>query len=667
MKSAMDPGSAQSDRIRALEPINRLEPVDQDALIAEARLLIFATDETIFHEGGDDGLANYLLQGSVEFLWNNRPVKLIDARDKAATQALDLSGKKRFTARARSESTILQIQRSQLEQKLHRVEVASKLSSLNVSEPPDGKWAAWKVRLLRSKIFKTLPMSHIQEIVHCLERISVSTDEIIIKQGEPGDYYYIIDEGECTVVREPPGGLTDIHVADLTPGEGFGEESLMTGAARNATVRMKSDGHLLRMTRDDFHTWIEQPMVNEVSLDEALACVKRGGAWIDVRPPDQYLAGAFETALNIPLTLLRLECRKLSGKRRYIVCGGNNGRAAVGSLLLVQRGLHADCLNQSVVEALDHREDPSLPPPDPSPEPTDTIVPFPVASNEPAAKIETVMNDRDQPPEDRAGHTARPTPDVESAEPIPRDLYDDTYVGKSLADLIDQMQTRHQELLEETTAPAQTEEDGVSVIDLESFENEVEQTLPQPGAESPVLTLADDAGEPSPAASSAPPPIAQSPVEAAADDELGQLMKDFEHRLRDYVRHASQGQRQRLQSQLADRITKVKQAAVQEVKRQAKAYRDKYRSDHAEREQSMKAQYDKLMALAHRISRQKAELQRARRELEGKLQATVRLQKEIGGLRDALTLSIGNFDDLEEEDSDVLAPIDLPASGDQSS
>ena len=104
---------------------------------------------------------------------------------------------------------------------------------------------------------------------------------------------------------------------------------------------------------------------------------------------------------------------------------------------------------------------------------------------------------------------------------------------------------------------------------------------------------------------------------------------------------------------------------MQEVKRQARAYRDKYRGDHAEREQSMRAQYDKLMALAHRISRQKAELQRARRELEEKLQATVRLQKEIGGLRDALTQSIGNFDDLEEDDSDILAPVDQSSSGDR--
>ena len=76
-----------------MEPINQLEPADQDALIAEARLLTFATDETVFNEGSNDDFANYLLQGSVEFLWNNRPVKLIDARDKAAIQALDLSGK----------------------------------------------------------------------------------------------------------------------------------------------------------------------------------------------------------------------------------------------------------------------------------------------------------------------------------------------------------------------------------------------------------------------------------------------------------------------------------------------------------------------------------------------------------------------------------------------
>ena len=668
--------SNQAARIRALEPINQLEPADQDALISEARVLSFPAGETVYTEGTDDDYANYLLEGSVEILWNSRQVKLIDARDITATQALDSAGKKRFTVRARSNSSILRVRRSQLEQKLRRVKVSNKLSSLKVSDHQESRWSPWKVRLLRSQMFKPLPMSHIQEIVHRLERIPVSTQEVVIQQGEPGDFYYIIDEGECTVSREPPGGATEIHVADLLPGEGFGEESLITGARRNATVRMKTDGHLLRMKQEDFDTWFYKPMVHEFTLEESLVSVNKGAAWVDVRPPDQFLSGGFEDALNIPLTLLRLECQKLSPKRGYVVCGNDLGRAAVGTLLLVQRGFQAACLNQTVAQSLDQnaiassgvRESDSLPAQE-TPASTDTIVPFPrspvIDSNRPGDQTETDMTDRIQNHDEGGSSTSQSTSEIDSTEPIPRDLYDDTYVGKSLADLIDQMQTRHQELQEENIAPAHPEEDAVSVIDLENFETEVDQALPPASDESPVLSLADEtnlqssASMPSSSPTTEPPPPREDQLETPPRDELAQLMQDFESKLRGYVQRSNQGQRQRLQTQLADRIAKVKQAAVQEVKRQAQSYREKYRADHAERERSMRTQYDKLMTLAHRISRQKAELQRARRELEGKLQATIKLQQEISGLRDALTQSIGNFDELEEDDSDAFTPTDL--------
>ena len=59
------------------------------------------------------------------------------------------------------------------------------------------------------------------------------------------------------------------------------------------------------------------------------------------------------------------------------------------------------------------------------------------------------------------------------------------------------------------------------------------------------------------------------------------------------------------------------------------------------------------MGLAHRISRQRAELQRARRELENKLQATNRLQKEIDGLHETLSQSIGHFDELEDASTEL--------------
>lgn len=117
-----------------LEPINQLDRVAQDALIAEAKLLTFPAGSTVYTEGTDDNYANYLLDGSIEILWNDRQIKLIDARDKTATQALDSSGKKRFTVKARSDSIIFQIRRSKLEQRLRRVEVSRKLSTLRRSD-----------------------------------------------------------------------------------------------------------------------------------------------------------------------------------------------------------------------------------------------------------------------------------------------------------------------------------------------------------------------------------------------------------------------------------------------------------------------------------------------------------------------------------------------------
>ena len=208
---------------------------------------------------------------------------------------------------------------------------------------------------------------------------------------------------------------------------------------------------------------------------------------------------------------------------------------------------------------------------------------------------------------------------------------------------------------------------AVTFIDLESFEAEVERALPPLDNPPPALMLADEADtRQTPSASPlAPLPTGPNPEGSGAtppEDELTLLMRNFERNVRRFVQKNSIDQRQRVQTVLTERIAKVKQAAAEEIKKQVKSYRDRYRAEHAKREQTIRTQYDKLMALAHRISRQKAELQRARRELEGKLQATVKLQQEIGSMRAVLTRSIGNFDDLEADDSNPPAAPDTPAA-----
>ena len=470
----------------------------------------------------------------------------------------------------------------------------------------------WMVRLADSRLFRKLPAANIRILLEEIQKVSVRAGAIIIRQGDAGDYYYIIEAGTCRVTRKSDPDGSEALLAKLGPGNAFGEEEMVSGPSRNVTVVMATDGELLRLPKDRFIDIVRDPLVDKVPFRIAARLHNEGATWVDVRDPHEFSGNALPGAINLPLESLREDFERLETDRSYIVCGATPEAGAVGTLLLAQMGFDAVCLNEPLEQVLETGiENPSVEEPN-------------------GGKLQETPVETAQRKEAELDH------DLHSSDPIPRDLYDDTYVGKSLADLIDQMHTRHRELTKDNLNPLDgTEDGGAAVIDLESFEAQVEDSLPQAENQFPG------------AATTSPDPAPSGPGTSSHDD-LSSLMREFETRLRGYLDRATVDQREHLQRQLAERIEKVKQAAVKEVRRQTQAYRDKYRIDHTEREQAMRAQYDKLMGLAHRISRQKAELKRARRELEGKLDATNRLQHEIDGLRDALTESIEHFDELED-------------------
>jgi CRP-like cAMP-binding protein len=68
----------------------------------------------------------------------------------------------------------------------------------------------------------------------------------IVRQGEPGDRFYVIDSGSAEVLVD---GLPS---ASLDPGDYFGEIALLRNVPRTATVRAREDGLLLTLTHDAF-------------------------------------------------------------------------------------------------------------------------------------------------------------------------------------------------------------------------------------------------------------------------------------------------------------------------------------------------------------------------------------------------------------------------------
>jgi small-conductance mechanosensitive channel/CRP-like cAMP-binding protein len=84
-----------------------------------------------------------------------------------------------------------------------------------------------------------------------LTSVIFGTDEIICREGDPGDAFFVLHRGEVEVVAHGAGGH-ETHVADLRAPAFFGEMALMTGEPRSATVRAKGDAEILVVDRAGF-------------------------------------------------------------------------------------------------------------------------------------------------------------------------------------------------------------------------------------------------------------------------------------------------------------------------------------------------------------------------------------------------------------------------------
>jgi len=83
-------------------------------------------------------------------------------------------------------------------------------------------------------------------------------DEILFQEGDPGEHFYVVLDGELQVLLGE-GTDEEMQLNILGPGEYFGEMSLIIpGGERTASVRSNEDSVLLAMNRDEFTTLLER-------------------------------------------------------------------------------------------------------------------------------------------------------------------------------------------------------------------------------------------------------------------------------------------------------------------------------------------------------------------------------------------------------------------------
>jgi small-conductance mechanosensitive channel/CRP-like cAMP-binding protein len=96
-----------------------------------------------------------------------------------------------------------------------------------------------------------LPDQARQRLASLAQTRLYADQEVIIRQGEPGDELFIVEQGEVAVSVERPGE-PPLEVARLGPRSFFGEMALLTGEPRSATVRAVKECELLVVGKSAF-------------------------------------------------------------------------------------------------------------------------------------------------------------------------------------------------------------------------------------------------------------------------------------------------------------------------------------------------------------------------------------------------------------------------------
>lgn len=203
-------------------------------------------------------------------------------------------------------------------------------------------------------IFSALPAANIDALLGRFQRVCTKRADVVVRQGDAGDFYYVIDRGRCLVTRAI-GGAT-VELAELKGGDAFGEEALLVDATRNATVTMKTDGILLRLAKADFIALLKEPLLHKISPAAAERHSAAGAIWIDTRFPAEYQFDGLPGALNIPLNEIRQAMTMLDPAKEYIVYCQGGRRSSAAAFLLAQKGYRTSLLDGGLKALLAERE-----------------------------------------------------------------------------------------------------------------------------------------------------------------------------------------------------------------------------------------------------------------------------------------------------------------------
>jgi len=294
-----------------LKPFTDFRRLDRDVLRSisqHVRLLNFPAGRTLLRPGRQLQGRYYLLSGAVN-------------TDQVAgeIQAGSLRAQERLYPGARTIVTaaVTSLLHVDWERARFLTEVASRLDA-DMDE-------AWRERFLLSPMMRRTCAEEWRAILDGFEPSVLAQNQRVIEEGAPADGCYVLREGHAVVHA---GRHT---FAYLMPGDFFGEDALVTGRVRSASITMLEQGSVLKLPEEVFRRLVLDRVVPQVHAAGKGVLLNAG-----ITP--------IEGAVSVSLRWLRQQLRRLDRNRPHYVIGGASEDRALAALVLIQAGFTASAV-----------------------------------------------------------------------------------------------------------------------------------------------------------------------------------------------------------------------------------------------------------------------------------------------------------------------------------
>ncbi|MCG8610879.1 MAG: cyclic nucleotide-binding domain-containing protein [Pseudomonadales bacterium] len=353
-------------------PLSQLSPKYLNQVMKHSKVMTFESGEVIFEKIHELPFVYYLLRGKLNARKSIISSSTIDAQTPECLFSINDKIPTGVSVKAQSDGHILMVDPKFLDRALAWSEAdekqpapgqearvkprGDKSASAKKSSTParaatqvnheselpagefDEEYFDWMTNLLEFPLFFNLPPVHIQTLFERFEQVCVAKDDVIIKEGDEGDYFYLLVEGRARVeIDEQPG-----KEIILSQGAYFGEEALVSETVRSATIIMEEDGVLARLDKDSFQSLLHDPIVKYISekeFKEKLLDHPGKVEKLDIRSLAEFEYTPLPECLHIPLNELRDKIPTLDKSVTYCISEEGGQRGDIAAHILAQNSI----------------------------------------------------------------------------------------------------------------------------------------------------------------------------------------------------------------------------------------------------------------------------------------------------------------------------------------